>query len=353
MKNGTKFVLILAAVLAIVGVGLTIGGFAAGAARELSKAIYEDDHGILHRMMESGYFDHGIIPFGTDTNETVYDSGLSGHQGTEVSEAAYDSGSSEVYTGKGTYQTFIGPEENINEIVVEADAADLIVCSAADAKHMPDDETILVEVTLNDRRQNCYIDAENNELYIKETNDTSSTVFTKNLSQKYAEIKIYLPEQKSYGLFSVDADAGDITLKSNMDCDNVTIDLDAGDIKADHKMYVSGDMDIFCDVGDVEIDNIVCGGNLMITMNVGDLELYCDVTGNLDAQCDVGDMDIHLPGIMEDYNYDISVDTGELDGMGYEKGFGFGKDIQLTNNPSGSTIILQSNVGDVELHFGE
>lgn len=336
MKNGTKFVLILAAVLAIVGVGFTIGGFAAGAARDLSKAIYEDDHSILHRMMESGYFNHGIIPFGTDTHET-----------------AYDSGSSEVYTGKGTYQTFIGPEEDINEIVVEADAADLIVCSAADAKNMPDDETILVEVTLNDRRQNYYIDSENNELYIKETNDTSSTDFTKNLSQKNAEIKIYLPEQKSYFLFSIDAGAGDITLKSNMDCDNVTIDLDAGDIKADHEMYVSGDMDIFCDVGDVEIDNIVCGGNLMITMNVGDLELYCDVTGNLDAQCDVGDMDIHLPGIMEDYNYDISVDAGELDGMGYEKGFGLGKDIQLTNNPSGSTIILQSNVGDVELHFGE
>lgn len=360
MKKGIKFVLILAAVLAVAGIGLTIGGFAAGAAHELANAEREGHSTFLHGLMERGYFNHGFFKYSfsngtaTETYEVTDDLNSLQSANANATESAFDSDTVQSYTGKGTYQTFIGTED-INEIIVETDEADVFVYPADKAKNMPDNNTILVEISVNDERESCYVDTDNNQLYIREYYEESYSVFSNDHSHKSAKIKLYLPEEISYSFFTIDSGAGDVTLESDLICESFSIDLDAGDLKAEHEISVSGDADIFCDAGDAEIKNIICGGSLTITMSVGELELYCDVTGDLNAQCDVGDMEIHMSGSMEDYNYDISVDAGDLymDGAEHGNGFGIGKDIQLTNNPSGSTIVLRCNVGDVELEFDE
>ena len=321
MKRGIKAVLILAAVLGCAGIGLTVGGVAAGTAQGVTRAALD-----IQKWMPARWYSF---------------------RGDQI---------------ESREQTLIGEEEHVTDVVITADVADVTVhllneknrkeCGVeASAKA----GSILVETTplLKEDYEGRYVSvyAEDGVLYIDAHYDYEN-------QEKSPKIDVYLPEDQSLSL-QIDLGAGDVDLEDGVSLEELNAKVQTGDLDAE-MLKCLGNADIQADLGDVSLN-------------------FTELSGDLYAYMGVGDIEVDLPGEMADYNFDLSVGIGSLEcgniiydaedededewhddedehhaGHGVTSHIaqsGLGSELQLTNNPGGSTITIQTDVGDLEVSF--
>lgn len=85
-------------------------------------------------------------------------------------------------------------------------------------------------------------------------------------------------------------------------------------------------------------------------VGAGDLDFYGTVSGNIDVKCGVGNIDLDLDGTEETYNYELNGGVGTIeigDSMDFE---GLNAERKI-DNASDRTIYVVSGAGDVEIDF--
>lgn len=312
MKKFTKFCLIFALVLVILGVVCVIGGFASGATRATLRSYHLWEYDFL------------------DLDENEIDDAVS----------------------IGDFQTSkqeISAQENIREIRIDVKAADVTFDTTDSAAEKIPEGTILVETRVRENLQKIEISIEEGVLYISEKTESGLIEkYLNNLGDNCAKVKIYLPKTLVPDLVEIESGVGDLSAQDNLEIRKLTAQLGVGDIRFSGKVRILESMNISSGVGDIKLDDIDCQGDLETYSGVGDLSVYGTVTGNMTSESGTGDMEIYLKGDKDSYNYDISNGTGEMEINGHEYE-GVSHEYQVTNNPGGSTITLDGGVGDIEL----
>ena len=140
-----------------------------------------------------------------------------------------------------------------------------------------------------------------------------------------------------------------------------------------------------CSMGDVDAGLLECLGDMQIAVNMGDADLtFLTLNGNLSVENGAGDVDVELPfpgtdDWADSLNYSLSTGMGEIscdawefyeehrmsseetwehggevhggDSGNHFSDSGVNQDLQLTNNPGGSTITIQSKTGDISVSY--
>lgn len=344
MKKGVKVALVLAAAIGVAGVGMTVGGIAAG-------AVNEDTSGVGNNWLVRWLRDHSAR-MKTYTIET--------EEGD-----IFVSDSDENITWD-----YFGPEEQIYRIEVTAETADVIVRNVEETTLPGDleDGTIPVGVW-KDQNDSSSVEShvEDGVLYV---NCTAGDYHSGD--NWGTEIMICLPEE-GISQLSVSSDLGNVDLTDNLRIGTLEADLGAGNLDSGDQVFINESAVVSCGSGDIDVQDLTCLGDMQVSLDLGNAYLgFQNLGGGLDMTMGSGNVQIELPGDETDYNYDLSTGTGtitcgDLDSDSSDWGYyggshagssgdhifqsGIGASMQLTNNPGGSTITVRNGLGDIDLSF--
>ena len=327
MKKGVKVALVLAAAIGVAGVGMTIGGIAAG-------AVHEDTSGVGNNWLVRFLRDH-TTRTRTYTTEIPEEDVVFSDMGEEI-----------------TWEHF-GPEEQISRIEVTAQAADVTVRGVEEMARngdMPDMEDGTVSIRLC-REQNSSSGAEyrveDGVLYV-DCNTGDDDLYR---SGKEPELTICLPEETAFQM-GLSVGAGNVELTDGVQLETLDADLGAGDLKISDAVCISEGAVLSCSAGNIEAGDMICWGGLEASVDLGDVYLgFRNLDGNLDVTMGTGSIRMDLPGIETDYDYDLSTGTGDITCGDHVSQSAIGASMQLTNNPGGSTITVRNGLGDIDISF--
>ncbi len=167
--------------------------------------------------------------------------------------------------------------------------------------------------------------------------------WNKHISPK---ITITIPEGFSAGKLDVNIGAGVLTADS-LKAEDGLLHVDAGKIKVD-QLKISGKSECSVDTGEIVLQNVVLK-NVRANCDVGSLHIDGEITGDNDITCGVGNVDLDLIGDYEDFNYNINCDIGnvKIDGKSYS-----GIDNQsVENNNSDNMLDLNCDIGHIDVEF--
>ncbi|MDF2484878.1 MAG: hypothetical protein K0R46_1046 [Herbinix sp.] len=120
-----------------------------------------------------------------------------------------------------------------------------------------------------------------------------------------------------------------ITLPEDFVADNMSIVIKAGDVEADVIRATTGDFNLAAGrlvvkmlevsqessyeigAGQMTLSNVKVN-NITVDCGVGDVRIEGDVTGESDISCDVGKVELDLDRDEDDYSYDISASIGNV-----------------------------------------
>lgn len=289
MKKFVKVMLIIAAVFAAVGIGLTAGGAVMGAASG-------DD--VIYEMGK-----HFQDTFGV----------------------GYDSVTAAVDTDAGSYgysETMSGGEEGDSRVFRVAEAEKLEVELSYDELILEEHSGtgILVEVR-NDPKEMVHVKEEGNTLKI-----TSSRKL-----EKKRQIIISCPRDMKFRQMDIEVASGNIDVRRNIVADNLEIMLGAGE---------------FVNSGTIE------AAKAEFEVGAGEFKVTGLNAQEIDGQCGVGNLSLEVAGNEEDYSYSLECGIGDI-AIGAENYGGFGKEKRINNPGATREIDLECGIGDVSVTFTE
>ena len=88
-----------------------------------------------------------------------------------------------------------------------------------------------------------------------------------------------------------------------------------------------------------------------LTLSMGECIYEGTVNGNLDIECDMGNMEICLSGHEDDYNYEIECGAGNIE-IGGESYAALASERHI-NNGCHRDIEIECNMGNIEIQFKE
>lgn len=355
MKNGVKIVLVLAVTLGVAGTGMAIGGAAAGAVRaeEMSGEAVKGPFRWLREIFSE---------FGQVRHTTEWETG--------DAYASYDS--EEMIDWKS-----FGSEEMISRIEVTADAANVRISmgnsdlAGEESEDIPAGEVVVKTCRRYEDQSEANMEVNDGVLYITEEHD-GETSYQK--TDTCPEITVYLPEGMCPEL-KVASTLGSIELEEVSEVSGLDLSAGTGNIYIENEeeipVRIAGDALLSCNVGEIDAYAMECLGNMQVSMNIGDTELeFWDLEGDLNVESATGDVDVTLPrsagdGLSGQYNYSLTASLGEIsctewelyetlhsdmtDAGNYFSDSGVGQKLQLTNNPEGSNITVQNQLGDISV----
>lgn len=287
MKKFVKVMLIIAAVFAAVGIGLTAGGAVMGAASG-------DD--VIYEMGK-----HFQDTFGV----------------------GYDSVTAAVDTDAGSYgysETVNGSEDGDSRVFRMTEAEKLEVELSYDELILEehDGTGILVEVR-NDPKGMVQVREEGNTLKV-----TSSRKL-----EKKRQVVISCPKDMKFREMDIEVASGNVEVRSNIVADNLEIMLGAGE-------FVNSGT-ITAEKADFEV-------------GAGTLEVTGLDAKAIDGQCGVGELSLEVSGKEEDYSYSLECGIGDI-AIGAGNYGGFGKEKRINNPGATGEIDLECGIGDVSVTF--
>lgn len=227
---------------------------------------------------------------------------------------------------------------------------------------------------LNSRSYNLKYSVENNTLEIMQepssyNMSTSFNWFNFNVGDfhSYSDTKdefitVYLPKEallKNVFLFS---ESGDIDV-SGLNCDSLSVkntygDINLTDVYIENDMYMKLEtcsvnmdntnaslLDIQNEYGDIRAD-VLAADSLKLNLATVTSRFTNLTVDSIDAQTEYGDIDFTLLTPVEEYNYQLSAEYGEI----YINGTNMGtKYNSITQNPTGKNINISSDTGDITI----
>lgn len=183
-------------------------------------------------------------------------------------------------------------------------------------------------ITYPDNESMSFISRYENNVYIAEHSKKEKTFlgFVLDLSldfdaHKENGIIIEIPGD-FIGKISLKTNSGDIKV-SDVHADEIKIETDFGNIYIGNSF---GDINTYTNVGDISIDKAI--GNLKAKSDHGDITAKYIESDKIDVESDLGDIDLLVSGLENEYTI-----NGKGNGT--------------------KEIYIESNIGDVELHFSE
>ena len=176
-------------------------------------------------------------------------------------------------------------------------------------------------------------------------------------------VNLYVPEDKMLENIFINADMGDVTL-GDIKTRSMDIEVDLGDLDIEKFEGSSLTADLGCGfmkagfidgqsvsikngMGDVSVERLSCSKTSDISMDMGSLSIEEASITQLDIQCDMGDVDLGLPGTIDDYKMDITVDLGDLSIPGYDSD----TSKFISQNKEGAVLNINNQCGDVTVSF--
>ncbi len=299
MKKGWKVFWIVCAVMAAVGIVMTVAGIALGGLAMISNT---DESGPVHEWLQR--LGRRVV-----TENTVPD---------DLSDITMDSGDHD-----GGYVTgepdgdMITAYEGIDEISLDLSNLGVVVAPSETNEVIVDTSQLSSGI-----RDDIIISQDGGAL---EMETDGHRGFHWNVDDP-GMLYIRIPRGAYYNSFSADIGAGLLEMKG-ISAGEISLEAGAGQIIAEG---------FYADV--LEAD---CGA--------GQIILQGEVVQNADLNCDVGEVIFTLPGEMETYNYEISCSAGELI-VGDEAYSGISNQMKIDNG-SRCRIEAECRIGRMEIMF--
>ncbi len=194
---------------------------------------------------------------------------------------------------------------------------------------------------------------ENGTWYIEENYYTNRSVFGFNISlgnigrwnRDYnPKIVITVPESFQAESFQIEVDAGDVQIDS-INAKEGEISVGAGRVTVDH-IKIENESRYSVDAGKMTLNDVDLK-DINLSCGVGQVTVKGKLTGNNDISCDLGDIELYLEGDSKDYSYDINSDIGNItvDGRKYYNG------LSSIDNETGNNLNLDCGIGKITVDF--
>lgn len=230
--------------------------------------------------------------------------------------------------------------KEFNSIYIDVDTADINILPSKDGKYG-------IELSLISDSEDIQFENEDGQLVIKDY--SKEDLFTIDLFSFWEsldnEITIYVPQDKELDMINVKADTGDLDIQSIKGSKELVITNDVGDVDIKETRFEK--VNLTLDVGDVNMQKVDITDKFYAKMDVGDFDYKGNLYGEIDIVVNVGDVDIKTGVPSSDYKYNVSINVGDLDAFGVsDDGF----DGELQGNPDGKyTMNITVDVGDVKV----
>lgn len=289
MRKFSKRILKLALVLAVVGLGLSIGGVAMGATI-------------------------------TGINLTKY--GLNGNIRKIANSALQESHDSWDEDWDEITQLKPVTTEDDKEIFEIDPVSDLDFSLSGDALKLQscDGDKIRVEV-FGSKKDKVRIGTDDDSLVIESLGRTQER-----------EITVSYPKDLRFKDTSIEVAAGTVTMCDDFRTDDLDVSVGAGEFTNTGKISVVNDISVEVGTGNVEISEL----------DIHDLEV----------DCGIGNVDLDILGKEADYNYEISCAAGNVD-IGDSSYSGIGHDKNITNPNAKGDMELNCGVGNITVNFSK
>ncbi|MDF2511735.1 MAG: hypothetical protein K0S04_1601 [Herbinix sp.] len=189
--------------------------------------------------------------------------------------------------------------------------------------------------------------------YIKGDSFTDRRVFGINFSlgdigrwnrQYNPKIVVTVPEGFQAESFNIDVGAGDVQIDS-INAKEGDISVDAGRLTVDH-IKIDNTSSYSVDAGQMTLNDVELK-DISLDCGVGYITVNGQLTGENDISCDVGQIELSLKGDKEDYSYDIISDVGNvtINGWKYYNGR------STIDNKTGNNLNLDCGIGKITVDF--
>mgnify|MGYP002570989048 CR=1 FL=1 len=287
MRKFSKRILKLALALAVVGLGLSIGGVAMGATI-------------------------------TGINLTKY--GLNGNIRKIANSALQESHDSWDEDWDEITQLEPVETDNDKEIFETAPISDLKLSLSGDELKFRsyDGDKLRIEVS-GSKKDKIRIGTEDDSLILETIGRTRDR-----------EITVSYPKNVRFKETSIEVAAGTVTMCDEFRTDDLDVSVAAGEFTNTGKIRAVSDTTIAVGTGNVELSEL-------------------DIN-NLEVDCGIGNVDLGILGKEADYNYQISCSAGNVD-IGDSSYSGVGHNKNITNPNAKGNMNLDCGVGNITVDF--
>ena len=183
-----------------------------------------------------------------------------------------------------TSREMIGTDANVEDIYINSSCVDVKICSAKEAGKSVPNGKILIEKKVGQHTPDIDVSVENGVLNIVRPVNQTKKIISNN-----SMVSIYLSDTTELKTISIE-DSGDLELSGMFTLEKITIDTAYSYVDIIGNLNVTSDVSMKTELGDIDIDQIICGGKLSMVTESGDIEFSGDIVGSLTAETGSGDI---------------------------------------------------------------
>ena len=287
MRKFSKVVLVIAAAVGVVGIGLTIGGVSMGA---------------------------------TITGLNLSKDGL----GSAVRQTA-------------KYVSF-GDEDDWNQDWDEIDESDSKEAAGTNG-----------EIYLFDGVSKLDLSIRTGELYLKEYNGNEIKVEVSGKDREKVRVGQEGETLVLESIGRVQDREITVSYPKKMEFEDASVDVAAGTVNLDDDFYAKK-LEVSVAAGEFSNDGAVTAEKADISVGTGNVDLDNLNVQNLEADCGIGNIDLDINGKESDYDYEISCSAGEID-IGDSSYSGIGHEKKISNPGSSGKMTFDCGVGNITVDY--
>lgn len=301
MKKFAKIMLIIAAVFAVLGIGLSVAGAAMGAGSADFSQTMKDRFGNAFRY--AYYFVKD-----DDSHDNEWDDDQEEH------ESEHKTGSSVSGTSDGNMKTYqIDDIEKILNLEIDLTYDELIL-----ETHSGNDIKVDVE---NDDAGNVKVRTDSDTLYITSTKKNTP----------HRTISVYYPENMKFAETEIEVAAGNIQMNSD---------------------FYAGSLEVYVGAGEFKNVASVTANDTSIEVGTGSVQLSGLDTKLLEGECGMGALTLELAGKESDYSYKLECGVGNIQ-LGAQSYSGLGREKTIQNPGASRQANLECGMGEISVSFME
>lgn len=324
MKNFTKFALIMALVLVILGsVFCTVS---------LAMGFNYDD---FWEDVEDGRFAFGPVK---SVGDLIWRGGVNWNDDGE----GWRSASTERYT----FACQGDDEGSIDKLNLDVYYGYVYIVENTDDA---DKIQVTVEYRKKNHRRKVEAYRDGSSLKIKETGSKRSR------NNDSTRITIAIPGDVAEGTgrmleeILLQQNAGEIYVNMPLTAQKIDLAVSAGECEADFKMNALKELNVDVGAGEMNLCEVE-SPKLSMDVGVGELDIERMNAEDIYIDCGIGSIDATAAGREDDYDYDISCNVGEVSiGERSYSGLGASKEI---NNGKDKKMQIDCGIGEVDISFG-
>ncbi len=165
-------------------------------------------------------------------------------------------------------------------------------------------------------------------------------------SKRTPKITITIPKDFTAEYFNLDVDAGDVEVEQIFATEG-KLNVSAGRMVI-HELNISKSSSYTVGAGQMQLKNVTAN-NITANCGVGELVIKGSITGDNDITCSVGKIDMDLIGTKKDYSYDISVSIGNV--VIDEESYHNVSNKSIHNGTAANKFSLNCEIGNIAVDF--